>query len=222
MQKLILFILILSLFSCGAKTNRPIQVSVENNRDIVVASDSSCIIPDPNDFLLKNVKETLDRYDTTIMKRFKILTPLQEQSWTDRYGAQYAMENVLHYRAVSLQKTTDQYYLLLIMQCEDFMNQQFIVSVDKNGKYIDSLPVSYFLDPNNSDVEYDSIRNVYKATSDVKSYFLGDTIKMVCESLVFSSKDFEDDGKEAWYEYFYHVKDDGHIEPINSPNKVLE
>ena len=182
-----------------------------------IASEIGVCIPNSAIFLLKNIKETISKEDTLTIRKLTNLNKKQIEAWINPIPNKedYSFEYVVNYKAVALLKETSEYYLLLLMQCEEnaTVNAQFIVSVDKQGKYIDAIAVSYVQTLSNSDIEFDPDRNIYRFSRLVKSFFEGDSITVTLWSSVSNLPDSheETDYWEELDEIIYIVKTDGHI-----------
>ena len=229
---LILFIGILLLFSCVNQANNALE---RNTCQVSDASKTKDCVPEQSIFLLKNIKE-IDRKDNSTVKKLGTLNEKQIEAWIKPIPdvASYAIDSEygLYYKAVSILNITDEYYLLLLMQCEknenevengDIEHQQFIVSVDKKGKYIDALAVSYIKDLVNWEGEFDAKRNIYRYSTNAKSFFSNDNIKVIHECFV---SDIRETSKieywEEWDEIIYSVKEDGRIVVTEPRKKIAE
>ena len=180
-------------------------------------------------FLLKNVKETFALDEKfSIVKNFQKLTEEQAKAWIepipDKFD--YLFEFQTSYRAVAIQQATDKYYLLLLMICEAGYthNTQFIVSVDKEGRYIDALAVAYAKSLSNWDIEFDEDRSIYTFNTLTTSFFDDDYIRVVNLSRV---SNLPDSSKAEnywleWYETIYSVTENGHIVVSEPRRKIAE
>jgi len=207
---IVLFISVLS-FLCARQTS--------------MASETGTCVPNSAIFLLKNISGTISKEDTLTIRKLTTLNKEQIEAWINPIPNKedYSFEYVVDYKAVSLLKETSEYYLLLLMQCEEdaAVNAQFIVSVDKQGKYIDALAVSYVQNLSNSDVEFDPDRNIYRFSTLVKSFFEGDSIKVTLWSSVSNlpNSHEETDYWEELDEIIYTVKGDGNITVLEPRKK---
>ena len=197
------------------------------NKELHKASETRICIPDSIIFLLKNIKETINNEDIFTIERLKKLNKKQIEAWINPIPNiyEYTFEYVINYKAVALQKITNEYYLLLLMQCEDATNQQYIVSIDKQGKYIDALAVSYGTTLSNSDVEFDEDRGIYISGTSVKSFFEGDNIRVMLLSVVSNLPPHSHEETDYWEELdeiIYLVKADGHIVVLEPRKKIAD
>ncbi len=189
-------------------------------------------IPDSNMFLLRRINGTISRDEVLKVKRFKNLNQTQINAWImpipnrNDYIIESAMEQ---HKAVSFQNKAKNYYSILLMQVDNItkeyvMGEQFLVTVDNSGKYIDCLPVSYIKNLSNSEVELDTTRNLYKFSTNTKSLFNGDTVKVMQLSSVSNMLDSHEE-KDYWeelYETIYFIQSDGKIMMIGERKKIKD
>jgi hypothetical protein len=194
------------------------------------ASDASACASVSHLITLKNVKKTFDTYEKiSIVDKLKKLNEAQVEAWIEPIPYKYEFEGASSHRVVAILKATDKYCLLLLMRCEgiphreevemsewlyqeNVINQQYIVSVDKQGKYIDALPVAYTRNLSNWDIEFDADRDVYIFSTLFSSHFEGDQIRVVQASSV-KDAPIDPSGKyrKELHEIIYSVNKDGKI-----------
>jgi hypothetical protein len=194
------------------------------------ASNTSACASVSHLITLKDVKKTFDTYEKiSIVDKLKKLNEAQVEAWIEPIPHKYGYEGASSHRVVAILKATDKYCLLLLMRCEgapyweemersewltgqeDVTNQQYIVSVDKQGKYIDALPVAYSTSLSNSDIEFDANSKLYVWGRSVSSYFEGHRIRVVHQIFGHDAPDLESDDRNGWYEIIYSVNKDGKI-----------
>ena len=240
----ILLINTLLFFSCINKTSNVLDSNANLVKDSLETNDyvnpyairyspkTDVGILDLSIFSLENVKKTFDLDEkTSMVKNFQRLTEEQAKAWIEPIPdkTSYLFEYPTSYRAVAIQKATDKYYLLLLMICEieseknpfeNTRNTQFIVSVDKEGKYIDALVVACGKSLSNWDMEFDEDRNIYTFNTLTTSFFDDDYIRVIDWSRVSNlpgSSEAEDYWLE-WYKTIYSVTEDGYI-VISEPRR---
>lgn len=202
--------------------------------DTLIQQNKSCSIPDSNMFMLKQVDKTISKEDVFTVRQFKNLSREQVKSWLAiPQEKKYPIETDFKYfKAVSFQKETPKYYSILLMMVsnitEDYLigEEQVLVTTDKSGKYIDGLPVSYLKNLGNFGAELDTARRYYIFSTEARSKFSGDTIK-VYELMDISQKAENEPrtDKDIWqelYETIYLIQPDGKIAMIRERKKIKE
>jgi len=183
-------------------------------------------------FTSKDVGRTFRIYErNSIIKDLKKLNRKQVEAWIEPILYKYGFESPTSYRAIAIIKATDKYCLLLLMRCEGeaegeerITNQQYIVSVDKQGKYIDALPVAYEKNLSNWDVEFDEDRKIYRFATVVGAFFEDDKIRTTHMSHVSNLPDELSHEWEwmIWDEIIYSVNENGKIIEIVPRRKIKE
>jgi hypothetical protein len=181
----------------------------------------------------KDVRKTFGTYDKiSIVRQLEKLDENQIEAWINPIPHKYGFESPTSYRIVTILRTTNKYCLLLIMRCESELdeeneeeraiNQQYIISVDKQGKYIDALVVDYEKNLSNWIIEFDANRNIYKITTSVGSFFEENNIRTVHRSTVSNTPDGLSGTWEIWDEVIYSVNEDGYIVEIVPRRQIRE
>lgn len=210
------------------------QENLERSDDFQLNTDKNKIsfIPDSNVFVLKRINETIKREDVLRIQSLKNLNPKQIDAWIKPIPNRndYIIESSVElYKAVSFQKKAEKYSSIILMQVDNIekdkiIGEQFLVTIDNNGKYIDCLPVSYIKNRSNSEVELDTARSIYIFTTNTKSLFNGDTIKVIQLSTVSNMPDSHEE-KDYWEELseiLYLIKEDGKIVLFRNKQKLKD
>lgn len=139
------------------------------------------IIPDSSLFFQKKTSNTINANNGSILNSFTNLSQEQIINWlkplTTEIGYDISLDTA-YFKAISFQKKTKKYTSVLLMMLNETSNEQFLVTIDSVGKYIDGLSVFSLKNLSNSDVIEDSVRKVYIFSTDSRSKFDDDTIKV--------------------------------------------
>lgn len=215
-----LVIILILLIGCGANSPR-----IHQDKSPTSIFDS--YIPDSTFFKFKRLDRTLDVNELDVFNSLKPINQEESDAWIKPiYGEQYKVSGEI--KMVAFQKMTDQYYAFLVVRIFDIgvnikdheyvICDQFLITTNKQGKYISSLKVFDNnrvddRDEDNPEMDFDKGRNAYRTYDDIHSEFLKKSIKLFetigfCKNLNSSKKD------DYWEDNFvsqYVISDNGDI-----------
>ena len=108
------------------------------------------------------------------------------------------------------------------LQYDFVLEEQMLITIDNNGKYINGLPVYYLKNLSNSDVEKDSTNGLYQFSTETRSYFSGDTVK-VYQLVEVANTPYPNSNDDYWqelYETIYLINPQGRIGIVRERKKI--
>jgi hypothetical protein len=226
MKKIIFIGIILITISCS---NEDKKENTENKSNLLTDSiliETGCCLPDSSLFYYSKLPQTFSLKDISLLSKMNSLDSNQVNAWLKpvikdiEIPLDYEKSGYL-IKMLSFQRKTKEYSLVLIAFGFDEV-QQFLITINPKGQFVDGLEVSYLKNLSNSDVEYDKTRALYKYSTKVLSTFGNDTIKLFSIEDVGKIKE-PHENKDVWqelYETRYLIKSTGTFQLVSERKQI--
>ncbi|NVN95405.1 MAG: hypothetical protein HXX18_09010 [Bacteroidetes bacterium] len=181
---------------------------------------------DTNSFKYKSLKTTFNQIDEGNIQTFKSLSNYEKSKWLKSLVPKYAQEMFIKYgkyKKLAYQYKTKRYYcFILAIQVSEAIDQ-FLITVDSTGNYIDGLNIRLRLSLSNFEAVYDSTFKLYSQASTKESILNGNK-KFVYEQLILTktSNEEEDVIKDGYCETAYEINEIGKIICNYNRKEILE
>lgn len=227
-----LFIGTLSMYTQGVA---PVKGGLKNPKLQSILS-SQAIIPSEELFYLKYPRHSIDEWNINLVKKLQKPSKYQISAWLfPLLGKEVFNYNL---RLVSIQRKTDTYTAFTILRIiekgadinlkEMILGEQYLITVDQNGKYLSGKKIldnfrTDDRDEENVENNFDKEIGAYIMYNDISTSFTKDTIE-IKESMALK-KDYFSKAKETYNKKSfitkYLISKNGIIQKISGRSPVV-
>ncbi|MDD2797394.1 MAG: hypothetical protein PHV20_02250 [Bacteroidales bacterium] len=216
MKRMIILGLLVGALSMYTQGVIPVKGGLKNPKLQSILS-SQAIIPSEELFYLKYPRHTFDEWNVNLVKKLRKPSKSQISAWLFPLLGKGVFN--FNLRLVSIQKETDTYTAFTILRIieigadinlkEIILGEQYLITVDQNGKYISGKKIfdnfrTDDRDEENIENNYDKEIESYIMYDDISTSFTKDTIE-IKESMALK-KDYFSKAKETYSKKSFTTK----------------